>query len=291
MTLTAPNQINALLTLSNGLVASAGYTPTAISLWNVTTGTIQKTLIGHTDVIWGLSETKIGLLLSASVDHSLRIWNVITGANSKLLSAAVLSFRSVLELSTGFIAGGSTTGDIEIWNANAKKLNTTLKGHTNVVISLISMSNGSLISGSYDRSFKVWDVNTYKCLNTQALDVIVASLLILANEMLAVGSDTNTIRLFNMLSSGFVFVKELNQAYAGAKFINKITELPNGLIYAASDDKTIKLWNTTTGDLLSTLQGHSNIVKSVAQTADGRLVSGSWDKKIKIWSNIFKHLN
>ena len=71
-----PNQVNALLTLSNGLVATAGFTATVISLWNVTTGKIQKTLIGPTDNIWGLSETKSALLLSTYVDHSSRIWNM-----------------------------------------------------------------------------------------------------------------------------------------------------------------------------------------------------------------------
>ncbi|MFM6250725.1 MAG: WD40 repeat domain-containing protein, partial [Dolichospermum sp.] len=49
-------------------------------------------------------------------------------------------------------------------------------------------------------------------------------------------------------------------------------------------DKTIKIWDGRTGNLLRTLSGHSNWVWSVAWSPDGRtLASGSWDNTIKIW--------
>ena len=46
--------IEALLRLSNGLIASAGRRPFDISLWDVSMGRIVNTLSGHTNVIWWL---------------------------------------------------------------------------------------------------------------------------------------------------------------------------------------------------------------------------------------------
>ncbi|KAF2455365.1 WD40-repeat-containing domain protein [Lineolata rhizophorae] len=53
---------------------------------------------------------------------------------------------------------------------------------------------------------------------------------------------------------------------------------------SASDDKTVKIWDTRTGTYLQTLKGHSNWVTSVAFSPDStQLASASDDKTIKIW--------
>ncbi|KAL3469675.1 hypothetical protein BJX99DRAFT_268041 [Aspergillus californicus] len=60
--------------------------------------------------------------------------------------------------------------------------------------------------------------------------------------------------------------------------------LDGRLLASSSRDKTIKLWDPTTGALKQTLEGHSNWVQSVAFSSDGRLLaSGSHDKTIKLW--------
>jgi WD40 repeat protein len=64
-----------------------------------------------------------------------------------------------------------------------------------------------------------------------------------------------------------------------------VTFSPDGKrIASGSGDKTIKLWDATTGDLQKTLAGHSASVSAVAFSPDGkRIISGSWDKTIKLW--------
>ena len=49
-------------------------------------------------------------------------------------------------------------------------------------------------------------------------------------------------------------------------------------------DKTLKLWDVETGQLLKTLEGHTDAVTSVAFFSDGEeAVSGSRDKTVKRW--------
>lgn len=53
---------------------------------------------------------------------------------------------------------------------------------------------------------------------------------------------------------------------------------------ASTGEPTIQLWNPQTGQLLSSLKGHTSPVADITISPDGKiLVSGSRDKTIKLW--------
>ncbi|MEH2181823.1 WD40 repeat domain-containing protein [Nostoc sp.] len=61
--------------------------------------------------------------------------------------------------------------------------------------------------------------------------------------------------------------------------------LNDQVLASGSDDKTIKLWNPTTGVLLRTLTGHRERIKSILITSDNQtLISTSFDNTIKFWN-------
>ncbi len=55
-------------------------------------------------------------------------------------------------------------------------------------------------------------------------------------------------------------------------------------IVTGSDDKTARVWNARTGQLLVELQDHTSSVNSVAYSPDGqRIVTGSFDNTARVW--------
>ena len=67
--------------------------------------------------------------------------------------------------------------------------------------------------------------------------------------------------------------------------VNSVAFSPDGrLLASGSHDKTVRLWDTATGALQQTLEGHSDWVRSVAFSPDGRLLaSGSDDETVRLW--------
>jgi WD40 repeat protein/DNA-directed RNA polymerase subunit RPC12/RpoP len=56
------------------------------------------------------------------------------------------------------------------------------------------------------------------------------------------------------------------------------------LAVSGSDDRTVRVWDLSTGVCVATLEGHTGWVRCVAVTSDGRLaVSGSDDRTVRVW--------
>ena len=70
-----------------------------------------------------------------------------------------------------------------------------------------------------------------------------------------------------------------------ANYVTSAAFSPDGkCIVTASFDKTAKVWDAQTGQIIHTLKGHTSEVKSAAFSPNGKhIVTGSFDKTAKVW--------
>jgi WD40 repeat protein len=68
--------------------------------------------------------------------------------------------------------------------------------------------------------------------------------------------------------------------------VNSVTFSPDGALLASgSRDQKVRLWRVEDGDLLYTLEGHTDEVNSVVFSYDGSLIaSGSDDDTVILWA-------
>ncbi len=230
-----------------------------IRLWSTATGTLKRTVKGHTKEITAISFSPDGkTFVSGSQDGTLRMWDVGTGKHKQTITnrratndqkvppipVSTVSFS----LNGVTLASGHQDGSIYLWDVATDKLQGTFIGHTDA-ISKVSFSPDGLTfaSASMDGSIRLWDIAT----------------------------------------------GQRKQAIAGLKETYwHVFFYPDGLVLASESkrdfgnigNENVHIWDLKTGQLKKRLVGHSRNVSKVFFSADGQtLVSGSPDGTALVW--------
>ncbi|KAJ9203127.1 hypothetical protein DTO166G4_5539 [Paecilomyces variotii] len=150
------------------------------------------------------------------------------------------------------LASGSEDTTIKIWDWELGELERTIKGHTRAVLDVDygGPRGGTLLAScSSDLTIKLWDPSDeYKNIRTLP------------------GHD-HSVSAVRFIPSGA----------AGSP-------TSGNLLVSASRDRTLRIWDVTTGYCVKTLQGHLEWVRDVAPSPDGRfLFSGGDDRIPRLW--------
>jgi WD40 repeat protein len=116
-----------------------------------------------------------------------------------------------------------------------------------------------------------------------------------SGQAIAAGDTKNTIQIWDITSedespaetraSRLTLKGHQGQANRPSALIWDVIFSPDGsLLASAGGDSTIRLWDSDSGELLLTLDRHTNAVTSLAFSPDGRsLASGSLDGSVIVW--------
>ena len=240
------------------------------------------TLTGHGESV---TISPDGQTLAGSDDKKIKLWNPKTG---DFLRALIGHKKTVLSLAFSpdgqILASASRDKTIKLWNPKTGGLLRTLTGHKWPVESVaISPDGRTLISCDY-KVIKFWYLKSGNLLRTIKIYFgDVANVAISPDGQTLASSNLYCINLWSLKTGDGLRAFRWHHDYDD---VDNLAFSPDGQTLAGTYwDKTIKLWNPKTGDLLCTLTGHGDKVEGIAFSPDGQiLASASRDKTIKLWN-------
>jgi serine/threonine-protein kinase len=181
------------------------------------------------------------------------------------------------------IASASNDGKICLSNLK-DNLVTTVDENQNKVWSVAFNADGNLlISGNNNGGIYLWQGNEKNLIRTWETQRTVYSVAFHPNpnsQFIASAGISRNIEIYE-INGSLVTILEGHQ-----DIISSVIFSPDGKqLVSCSDDKTIKIWDWETRQLISSLEGHTHWVNAIAFHPNGKfIVSASSDKTVRLWS-------
>jgi WD40 repeat protein len=254
-----------------------------LKIWNWQRGELLRTLEGHTHAVTSVS-LHHEYAVSASADRTLKVWNWQMGELLRTLNGHTHHVNSV-SLSDEYAISTSKDMTLRVWNWQSGELLQTLEGHTTSIGNLI-VSDEIIVINLFDKTIRVWNWKTGELRRTSekyATERIIHNLSPSYEYSVSISSkelkvwNKKSVTNFSLLTNKLPQIVDNNKSSTGDISVS------GRYAVIASADKTLKVWNWHTGELLRTLKGHTASIGSVSLSGE-YAVSASQDNTLKVWN-------
>jgi WD40 repeat protein len=277
------------------LIASAGGNSEDfdIRLWDVANGSLQRTLSGHSGIVWNLAFSADGrMLASGSSDQTVRVWDWQTG---ELLHTIAFPYQAVSVRfspdSQWLAVGGGNGSDAIIWvyTVATWQVSLRLQEFWNIPDIEFSPDGQRIVGGGTSRNVGVWRTSDGAQLSLLYHSGQVSSLAIApGGAMLATGLCENSDANLNCTQGG-VWLWDLSSGTLTKKLSNFSEwvqdvsfSLDGALIVAGSRNGSVIVYNAATYEILL-LTNAGDGVNALAISPDGRLLATVGNGGISLW--------
>lgn len=251
------------------------------SILNLKDGTIVRTL---PDSDSALAFSPDGKLVAAANFDDIQIYSTEDTSLHPMLLRGHSEIINDLTFSpdSKYLASASNDHTIRLWEATTGMLLYTLGDHSDDVIRVLFALDGKgLISGSADQTIRLWNPETGKLISINTQTSPVKDLAISTDgKLLAMAASLGGIKILDATNLQTIRdVKAFSPCCVA--FSPKDHLLAIG---SQAPQNSVKLINADTGEVLETLEGHTQSVLSIAFSPDGSLLaSGAADGTIRLW--------
>ncbi|ORX95667.1 hypothetical protein BCR34DRAFT_498329, partial [Clohesyomyces aquaticus] len=277
------DEVNSVAFSHDSKFLASGSNDRTIKIWDTATGSLQQTFESHDgDWVNSVAISHDSKLVASGTSEGIDVWDVATGSLKQTLRNSGDSVKSVaFSQDSAIIVSGLDCHIIEIWDVTngflKSRLQVPLKttdGRRPVQAVAFSRDSKLIVSGLAD-GLLVWDATTGSVHKTLDDDDYVLSVAF---------SHDSTIKVYDVATG------TLKQKFTrhGTFVYGVAISHDSKLIASAANSWNIKIWDTTTGQLMQALRC-GGTVTSVAFSHDSKLIaSGSKDHAVKIWDTTAK---
>jgi WD40 repeat protein len=273
----------------NGELLLTGGEDHRACLWRVSDGQILSRMPHQHNVSQVAFAPSGRLMFTSCDDHTARLWEV---GNSP---GTVRPFGATLR-HTGEINGMAFTPDgkslvtgaedktVCVWQVQeAAGCTLTLQHSLAVNTITLSPDGRRLLSAAADGTIRLWDLQTqtFRVVGNRQTAVTLAFRP--DGAAFLVGYYTGVLQQYDTTTA-----TPLGKPLVHAAPLLSASYSPDGRYIATGcedGDKNVRIWDSTTGEVVHTLAGHTRKVHSLAFSPDGKwLLSGSWDYTARLWN-------
>lgn len=271
---------------------------------DMTTGEVQRTLVGHTNAVYRTIFTADEkLIASSSRDRTARIWDVASGRELHQLTGFRCPVKFVsFSPNAQIIAASGNDGVLKIWDV---KTGTELKSliHKNsadidmsIYAFVFTRDGKKIYAANGDGTISEWDVASGKEIKFwKANESYVYRLVFSPDYKLLASYGDSVVKLWEPSTGREIKSLPMPQTDGVNTFSSALVFSNKGKLIAASNlgidpQKNsyvyirAVVWNVETGEKLYTLEGHRFDIDGLIFTRDDRfLLTGSVDTTIKFW--------
>lgn len=224
-------------------------------------------------------------LIAGYTDGKVILWDIATRAEVRRFAGVPDTniFGLALNPDESMLVAGFEDGSIIMWDFASSEMLRSFIGHTRRVRSLAFSPDGTkLLSGSSDFSVRLWNVQTGEPIYQLLGHKDRVRRVIFSPDGLTAFSSASDSRVIEWnVETGqnvHTYVGHVATVYA-------VLNMPENRILTASSDGTLRIWDTVNGAQIQKLDGHANIVYTVALSPDGKeALSGSQDRQVILWN-------
>jgi WD40 repeat protein len=266
-----------------------------IALWELAGRQLIKWLDGHREPVTALAFTPNGMhTLSACAGGLLLLWDLRRGEEVACLQEGRSAVHRIVFAPDGRrVLTAGAGGNVRVWDAESAHLLGPLRGADGTLTAAAISADGARAwaaraSCSATGGVEVW---CWNLVNGDCLPCFADPTHHLAETTCVAFSPEGT----RLLSAGFVRASKesSDRRPAGVDEAYRYGLLATGIVAAAyhvrdnylNKRHVINVWDTATGQIVQTLEGHQGTIEALALSHTGRrCLSGAKDGTVRAWS-------
>jgi len=262
-----------------------------VKIWVIPSGQVIKTLSAFDkNDVKTLSFNPKKPLLAVAAHSVIHILKIPSGESLKQFShtmkvgayeAAVEVVRLSWNIEGNNLISSGVRSIIIWWDIEGETLYSTLDAHEGwIYCTTFSTDGKSFLTESSGEGVKIWDIESFKLVKNIKVDKgNGGECAFSAKDSYFASTNVKKIELWDWSSRTLI-----KKFYTTSEVRALCFSSMDSVLALGNADGTIQIWQIPSATLLTSIQGHTKWISSLAFSLDGKyLVSGSGDKTVKLW--------